>query len=200
MNKELVAQIKQSIDEDKFGANDLQELFKHLMLKNPEVLDDALSATDSSLSCVDKIISDLKEGRGDKSKLNFCVEMLSKRYSLILAQIGNVETRMEACADLKEQFEKKESMFRLGLFPAILLVEFVDAVKASIWTQVSWEQDAEQACENITDYARITEVWIEPNRVWDGLVRIVFRMKGYISESDFKKICVRINRASVYYV
>jgi hypothetical protein len=195
---ELLANYYKLMQNNELSTDDVTGLIRGLISYNPELAKQAIEMTDDQL----KQTSDLLvEAKNEKSigKVDRCLELLSRRYSMLLAQIGTVEAQLEMCEILRVESEKSESQVIMGTMPLILIIELVHFLKSQIWATITWENNEAYEDKKINERARLVRLKVEPNKMWDGKINFVFAQEGYVTEQDFNRLCQKLKCSYVYY-
>jgi hypothetical protein len=195
---ELVANFYQLLEANKIESEDVAALMRGLITYKPELAMQAIQSSDEQLKQTEQLLKEAQEER-NLGKVDRCVESLSRRYSMLLAQIGVVEAQLEECETLRAETETSTSKVRMGTMPCIMLVDFLTCLKNQLWAIIEWDEDKDLADKNIVDYARLASIWVEPSKMWDGKIRFVFRLENYITEADFARLCQKLGKRIEYY-
>lgn len=196
--KQVIASFLDMVKKNEVNAEDVSVLIKGLVSFNPDLAQEAIEVSDSQLNVTHNLLEEA-EKEHSLSKVDTCVDLLSRRYSVLLAQIGTVEAQLELCENIRCKAEQAGSRVYIGTLPAILMLNFVSYLKDSIWATITWEEEPDTLIKEIIDYARLISIYVEPNKAWDGQIRFVFRMKSYITEVDFMRVCKRLGKKYDYY-
>lgn len=139
------------------------------------------------------------DGKVTIATVDRLVQLLSQKYSALLTEIGGVEEHLEQAQLLRERLEVRDNSWRVATLPSYLLVDLVGLLKQQPWAKLTWDEDKDLRCPEISDYARLVEIRVEPNVAWDGVVNFTFCLKGYITENDYEALCAKYGRRQPYY-
>jgi hypothetical protein len=120
--------------------------------------------------------------------IELLIRALSQQYSILLGQIGDVENQLIQAEELKDSIMRAKNTLRIMTLPIALLMDFTRLIKESKWATIKWDEKKDTKCEHITDYARLVEIYVEPNSTWETPVNFLFIMGGYISETAYAEL------------
>ena len=176
-----------NMDDDEIGV-----LVADLIDAHPNVIgiiQQTVKNKSQDMHALAKMVSDKFEAKTLVPRdVEALIKALSQQYSVLLGQMNDIENQLMSAESLKDNIMREKNTLRIMTIPIALLIEFNDVIKRSKWAQIKWDEKKGTKCANITDYARIVDVYVEPNSTWETLVNFTFVMGGYISEQAYEEL------------
>lgn len=166
------------------------------MTENPTNQNDNAVDSDSFFL---KCCKSVKEGALSKSDIDSLMKILSSDYKILLEQIGLLEQRIEMACEWRDKAAKDERLIRLATLPSILARNLVLTLKTEKWAKIVYEEEKDTRNDLIAEAARLVDIWVEPNAIWDGIVHFKVVSRGYISQQDFENIMSSLRMGISYY-
>ena len=195
----MIDAVKQveKIDFSLLTATEKGELATVLLQKIPEItglIQGAAKDRDSKISQkFKKIKEEVINGTCDSSKVESFIEDLSQQYTFLLSQVGLVENQLVQAEAMRVKLADATFGVRMATLPIALLVNFVNALKEIAWATIIWDEKNGTKVENITEYARLVDIYIEPNMQWSEKVTFRMLMGGYLPESEYAQLQKRVS-------
>jgi len=159
------------------------------------------AAKDKQQALQDKFKSlkeNVAQGTGSVEQIETLIVSLSEQYTHILSQLGVIETQLEQAEAMRGKLDEKAHGIRIATIPVAMLIDFVKIMKDSTWARVVWEQKPGTQSDKITDYARLVDIYVEPNVQWCDQVTFTMFLGGYLPESDYNILASNLNIRTPY--
>ncbi len=141
-----------------------------------------------------------KSGKITKPDIDNLIKLLSSDYKILLERIGTIERCIESACDWRDTVERQERLYRIATLPGILARNLILTLKAESWVTICYDEEPGTRNGSISDAARLVDILVGPNTVWDGFVSFKIISKGYISKQDFDSIMSSMKMAMPYYI
>jgi hypothetical protein len=172
--------------------NEISDVINQLLETHPGVVGIIQQMINDKSKKVSDLSQKVKEKLDNKTLMPRDVELLikelSQQYSVLLGQISDVENQLMQAEELKDDVMRAKNTVRIMTLPIALLMEFNRVLKECRWAKIRWDEKKDTKCNNISDYARLVDVYVEPNSTWEGLVNFTFVLGGYITESAYEEL------------
>lgn len=145
-----------------------------------------------------EIKQEVINGSCTADKIEDFIGKLSEQYTHLLSQLGIIETQLESAEAMKTKLEDKVYGTRIATLPIAMIIDFVNHLKVTGWATISWDEKNGTRCEKITDYARLVDIYIEPNMQWSEKVHFTMLMGGYLPEADYNNLIESLNLVAAY--
>lgn len=182
----------QSINVQGMTNDEVNELVSALIEHHPSVLGTIQQLISNKTGEIDALTQTVKTKFEAQTLMPRDIELLiralSQQYSILLGQIGDVENQLIQAEELKDNIMRAKNTLRIMTLPIALLMDFTRLIKDSQWATLKWDEKKDTKCEHITDYARLVEIYVEPNSTWETPVNFLFIMGGYISENAYAEL------------
>jgi hypothetical protein len=137
-------------------------------------------------------LSELKKaivnGTCDTEKVENFIKELSEQYTFLLSQVGFIENQLIQAEEMKNKIQDSVQGIKIATLPTVFLIDFVRVLKESKWAKIIWDEKNGTKVNNITDYARLIDIYIEPNILWSEQVTFKMLMGGYLPESEYNQL------------
>jgi len=192
---DIIKQIEEN-DFSLLGSSEKGELAAVLLKKIPEItglIQGAAKDREHKISQkFNKIKEEVVNGTCDSSKIESFIEDLSNQYTFLLSQVGLVENQLIQAEAMRVKLADAAFGVRMATLPIALLINFVTALKETNWATIVWDEKNGTRVDNITEYARLVDIYIEPNMQWSEKITFRMLMGGYLPESEYVQLQKRI--------
>lgn len=119
---------------------------------------------------------------------------LSNQYTYYLSQIGMLENQLTQAESMKAKISDKVYGVRIATLPIAMMLDFVNTLKECSWAKIVWDEKNGTKCEKICDYARLVDIYIEPNMRWQDKTTFTMLMGNYLLESEYTNLAQKLSK------
>ena len=202
MMSEKVINTLKELDFSFLDQSSRGEIVDVLLQKIPDITGLIEKAAKDKEQRLQNRLQDIKQevinGTCSTERVEGLLGSLSEQYTHLLSQLGVVETQLEQVESMRVKLEDKVHGIRMATLPIVLMLDFVQTLKQCSWAHVFWDEKNGTKSERITDYARLVDIFIEPNIQWSEKVSFKMLMGGYLPEADYNILIESLNIRAPY--
>lgn len=192
-----IAQQLSQIDFSILSQNDKSELAAILLQKVPDITGLIhKAAKDQELQTTHKfqeIKQEVTNGTCTVDKIESFIQDISKQYTFLLSQVGVVENQLTQAESMRLKLADQVIGLRIATLPIALMMDLVKTLKECRWAKIIWDEKNGTKSNHITEYARLVDIFVEPNMQWTDTVTFKMLMGGYLPEAEYESLRSKMN-------